>query len=257
MLNYKEFTEHNNKIHKEWLDKDDNRLRQYINTANNPNRKLGCYKYRAKVRGIEFTIPDNICKEMFTKPCHYCGTRNNGFDSDCTSELLKVTYGKEIHSKLNGIDRLDNSLGYSENNTVTCCSVCNKIKGHMSELGFYLKCIVILYFQDYNIKIPDDLLRNLINLYDQNNQNHPTIYQKYKNSETDCLTEEEFNNICKLSDCCYLCGFKSDFLSLDRIDNSVGHTGGNCKSCCSSCNYMKSNFNYLTFLEHIYFVFST
>lgn len=29
---------------------------------------------------------------------------------------------------LNGIDRLNNSIGYMRNNTVPCCDICNNLK---------------------------------------------------------------------------------------------------------------------------------
>lgn len=38
----------------------------------------------------------------------------------------------------NGIDRMDNSLGYISGNVVTCCQICNRAKGAMLLEDFML-----------------------------------------------------------------------------------------------------------------------
>lgn len=54
--------------------------------------------------------------------CHYCDTS--------PSNVAKHTNG--INSiKVSGIDRVDNSLGYHENNCVACCYPCNRAKSTM------------------------------------------------------------------------------------------------------------------------------
>ena len=43
-----------------------------------------------------------------------------------------VTRNNEItHVSYNGIDRLDSSLGYTKDNIVTCCKICNYAKNKM------------------------------------------------------------------------------------------------------------------------------
>ena len=39
---------------------------------------------------------------------------------------------------LNGIDRINNSVGYTEKNSVPCCGTCNVAKGQMTLAEFKL-----------------------------------------------------------------------------------------------------------------------
>ena len=76
------------------------------------------------------------------------------------------------------------------------------------------------------------------------------------------LTEEQFKKLIK--DNCAYCGEKAtkrktvaykdeyeEINGIDRIDSTKGYTIGNCISCCSKCNLMKSNFTKEDFLNHI------
>ena len=42
-----------------------------------------------------------------------------------------------------GIDRVDNTLGYTSNNVVSCCTECNFMKRTMNYQTFINKCIKI------------------------------------------------------------------------------------------------------------------
>lgn len=75
--------------------------RKYENTVHG---KLLKYKKDANKRNKTWNLQDNYAKELMVKPCHYCG---------------------ELYNKLNGIDRLNNDIGYEEGNVVSCCSECN------------------------------------------------------------------------------------------------------------------------------------
>ena len=80
---------------------------------------------RCKAKGISYDITAATYIAIATKPCHYCGT-------------LPVTKGKqltrhgEIPIPVNGLDRIDSSLGYTFNNIVPCCSICNIMKSNLS-----------------------------------------------------------------------------------------------------------------------------
>jgi hypothetical protein len=72
----------------------------------------------------------------------------------------------------------------------------------------------------------------------------------YKRSARDrgfvwTLTEIEFENLLTLE--CFYCGGK-DAIGIDRIDNVLGYTSGNVRSCCKVCNYAKN-----TMTEHEFF----
>lgn len=49
---------------------------------------------------------------------------------------------------------------------------------------------------------------------------------------------------------CYLCGSPESH-GIDRVDNSIGYTFENAKSCCALCNKLKWAHNKDTFLSHI------
>lgn len=61
-------------------------------------------------------------------PCQYCGR------SDKNSISIKAAgRGKWIFKdfKYNGIDRVDSNIGYTQDNCVPCCAVCNRGKRDM------------------------------------------------------------------------------------------------------------------------------
>lgn len=58
--------------------------------------------------------------------CYYCGTNPENMTKSETSE--NIAY--------NGIDRIDNNLGYVYGNVVTCCKDCNSMKSNLNEDRF-------------------------------------------------------------------------------------------------------------------------
>ena len=79
------------------------------------------YRTSAKRRGHEFSIDEEFIKDNIFKNCHYCGiepSREKTVNSDT------IIY--------NGLDRKDNSVGYVEDNLVTCCTICNAAKHTLS-----------------------------------------------------------------------------------------------------------------------------
>lgn len=48
---------------------------------------------------------------------------------------------------------------------------------------------------------------------------------------------------------CSYCGFKIEFIGIDRVDNTKGYIKGNLKSCCAWCNRMKMNHSEKDFLK--------
>ena len=75
------------------------------------------YKKNATVYGREFTLTEEEFISVASSPCAYCGTPPRD-----------TTYGVIC----NGIDRIDNSRGYTPDNVAACCTRCNIIKGNMS-----------------------------------------------------------------------------------------------------------------------------
>jgi hypothetical protein len=90
------------------------------------NSLYGHYRSGAKVRGIDFCITKEQAKELFEQPCFYCGVQPR----ETKTKNLADTYS------WNGIDRVDNNIGYIIDNCVPCCFTCNMAKTTMSKDDF-------------------------------------------------------------------------------------------------------------------------
>lgn len=83
------------------------------------------YKRRAARKGLVVTITDDQFIALVTSPCFYCGKPH-------TEETRKV-HKERIHMLT--VDRKDSDQGYTLDNCVSCCKVCNTSK---MDLGFEL-----------------------------------------------------------------------------------------------------------------------
>lgn len=83
-----------------------------------PKNKYTRYKRGAERRGLIFNITYEEFLNHWQSPCKYC---NDPIDTV-------------------GLDRIDNSLGYTLDNIVDCCTVCNFMKHKMSAEDFINKC---------------------------------------------------------------------------------------------------------------------
>ena len=80
-----------------------------IETQKYRESKDGKFKYYsriAKERGIQFLLTEEQFLNLWQKPCRYCG-----------SEIKTI-----------GLDRFDNKSGYTIDNSIPCCTTCNKMK---------------------------------------------------------------------------------------------------------------------------------
>lgn len=82
----------------------------------------------AKTRGYKMELSYEEAQSIGERCCTYCGT------SPREVKTKKTTHGG---IKRNGIDRVDNNLGYIRGNVVPCCTTCNKAKSTMSQLEFF------------------------------------------------------------------------------------------------------------------------
>jgi len=97
------------------------------------SKLYGIYTRAATKRGYSFSLSKKQFLYITNLPCHYC----NELPSDtCTYEYLVTNYSRDV----NGLDRLDNSIGYTSSNCVPCCKVCNRMKSTMSFEEFVDKC---------------------------------------------------------------------------------------------------------------------
>jgi hypothetical protein len=93
-----------------------------------------CYKnyvYRSQKKNIEFEFTKKEFLELTQKNCYYCGRKPR------TTIKTKVgTRTRNGSFTYNGLDRIDSNKGYSKQNTITCCEICNKAKRDMSQDDF-------------------------------------------------------------------------------------------------------------------------
>jgi len=84
------------------------------------------YKRNAVVRGLEWLLSRAQLETLISQPCRYC----NRFGATTT----KTPFGDVLQH--NGIDRLDNQLGYTPENSVSCCKTCNQAKNSLTVTEF-------------------------------------------------------------------------------------------------------------------------
>jgi hypothetical protein len=83
---------------------------------------FGRYKAAALRRNLDFCLTLNQFKNLTSSVCHYCGQPPK------TEAGSSRVFGKYVY---NGVDRMDNSAGYTAINSVSCCKICNRAKGTM------------------------------------------------------------------------------------------------------------------------------
>ncbi len=79
------------------------------------------YKKRAIEKGLDFEVEETTFKDIRKNACYYCNRY--------------PTIGS-----LNGIDRMNNAIGYLSNNIVSCCGECNSMKADLESGEFIQKC---------------------------------------------------------------------------------------------------------------------
>lgn len=87
------------------------------------NSLILSYKKGAKSRNLIWNLSDQQAKSIFESKCHYCGIE--------PFALWDTGKGNGRY-KYNGIDRLDNLIGYELANCVSCCKFCNYAKRNRS-----------------------------------------------------------------------------------------------------------------------------
>lgn len=93
---------------------------------------LSNYKTSAARRGLKFDLNFIVFSQLISSPCYYCNQEPGcKIVDDCPRD---VSIGKKLY---HGLDRVNNLLGYTPENVVPCCKVCNFAKGTMSVDEFY------------------------------------------------------------------------------------------------------------------------
>lgn len=130
-----------------YICKENNRIKPFkiLSTRKDPNEvafnlTFCHYKKSANKRGYEFELSINQFKELTLRECYYCGTPPSNTQKSATGGIYKY----------NGIDRMDNEVGYLYDNCLPCCKQCNYMKHTVS-------------FKEFKEKIEKIYLRLIIN----------------------------------------------------------------------------------------------
>lgn len=92
------------------------------------------YKRHAKDRNLSWNLTYEQVEKIIQQPCFYCG---------CEKSNRKVTKNCKEGFDHNGIDRIDNNIGYEIKNVVPCCKICNYAKSNMSQKDFILWAVKV------------------------------------------------------------------------------------------------------------------
>jgi hypothetical protein len=89
------------------------------------------YRNGANNRKLDFFLTLEEFREFIFKNCHYCGSPPVRLNT-----IENIQQENSIH--YNGIDRVNNNIGYQTNNCITCCKICNYAKSSMSYDDFII-----------------------------------------------------------------------------------------------------------------------
>jgi hypothetical protein len=103
------------------------------------NYVLSRYKTAAKVRKLVWALDKETFFALIQERCHYCGST--------PSQTLPANLRKRATCEgfqYTGVDRKDNSQGYTSLNVVPCCTECNRLKRELPYTTFigYLDRVV-------------------------------------------------------------------------------------------------------------------
>lgn len=120
------------------------------------NRLYSNYQRRAKERNLIWNIGQEEFLELTSRECFYCGLK--------PSQIIHRTKKNKYNGSYtyNGIDRVNNALGYEPNNCVPCCKACNWHKGP-TELTTLIEWVTNVYHNFVETDKKDALL-NLLTL---------------------------------------------------------------------------------------------
>jgi hypothetical protein len=207
---------------KEWRKNNPEEVKKHNeNMLTNMNKKLTTYKNSARIKGLIFSLTDDETINLIKNKCHYC---NIFGEYDIT-----------------GIDRINSCQGYTKENTVSCCSMCNYMKGCLTDYVFIKKNEHILTYQ----KIKNGQLNN--NLFGNHITEGYNYYEnRAKHKDIDfTLSKDECEKL--INGNCFMCGKQSNENNtngIDKFDNTEGYTLENTNSCCFECNILKKNYVY-------------
>jgi hypothetical protein len=87
------------------------------------NIEWSIYRSQAKLAKREFCLSKEEFTKLITSDCRYCLNAPNRLLVDMFSETTMMVHG---------VDRVDSNSGYTKQNCVSCCLICNRMKNALS-----------------------------------------------------------------------------------------------------------------------------
>ena len=207
-----------------WVSKNKDHLKKW--RTNNVASRLGGIRQQASKKGYDWSLTDVEAETMMRSPCFYCG-----FHSDET---------------LNGIDRMDNGVGYIPENCVACCGTCNFMKTCLDSKTFVERCGHISFHHGGSGQPCDPATFPDVKGTSYSNYKSRAIR---KDLEFE-VSKEQFDEI--RSKACAYCGRPNTSRHQNGIDRSIdtmGYVPKNCVACCGECNHMKGSLTFDAFVQ--------
>ena len=180
--------------------------------------KFAHYKRDAKRSCTPFELTEGECAVLFSGKCHQCG--------------ISVA---EKDGKLNGIDRMDNNVGYVLSNTVSCCWSCNEQKHSLDPVTVSLRRIHCRSIRLGTGQLFPEAWEDRL----------PATYRDYKHSAKRRnrefeMTKEQYTTLTNTPCCdCQRPITETNKSGIDCSDPIKGYVVGNMVSRCTECNLMK------------------
>jgi len=95
----------------------------------------GRYTHGARERNLVFELTNKQFRELTKENCWYCGIRPAQI---CRNTGKQSKKNPDAYYLYNGIDRVDNTIGYTEVNCISCCGRCNRMKGTLHAEDFII-----------------------------------------------------------------------------------------------------------------------
>jgi hypothetical protein len=226
------YLERNARTHLAWVQKNPDKVKeQQLKTATIAERKIKTIKTSATQRDIEFLDADTAAmQEKLSSRCHFCDFQPSEGEA------------------LNGLDRVDPALGYTDANTVPCCAACNAMKGSMHVDEFVTNVRTIVAHMGCACECNDVARCRLKPFAGTTERREADAVDK----NMDGL--EEDLKVRLWSEPCYLCG-RTPAFGIDRVDPRQGYVPDNVQPCCSTyCNYMKKDMALEDFKQHVGYI---
>lgn len=219
---------------KKWRDNNHEKMAEINeNKKNSKEQNYNIYKRSAGIKNLEFTLTYAEYNKIVDDKCYYCDIiQEKGF---------------------NGIDRTNQTIGYIVDNCVSCCKICNYMKGSCSDEVFIKRIEHVLTFQN---QISGNLYPQCF--ADHKGSSYNTYVERANKKDLEfTISEVEFNDIVNRS--CFMCGKENTIQhnnGLDRLDSDFGYILTNLNSCCGECNYMKKTYEFNLMMDKFMLIYN-